>query len=119
MRIQTWSGQVTSRLVSGVGIAPTQKLFAAAMMHLTIGVHKEEKARISAKMVARHPFNDTVRFVDHYPFVGVGVANEPRSSHAHDIWRACYQRFTTHPPNMDWMHWRLYTASKSTSNCYT
>lgn len=29
-----------------------------------------------------------VRFVDHYPFEGVGMVDEPRPSHAHDIWRA-------------------------------
>lgn len=68
-------------------------------------------------MVARNLFNNAVSFVDHFPLVGVGAADEPRSSHAHDIWRAqgvCLVPTTHHPPYMDWMRGRLYAATKST-----
>lgn len=47
---------------------------------------------------------------------GVGMADEPHSSHAHDIWRAqgvCLVPTTHHPPYMDGSCGRLYTAFKS------
>ncbi|KAL2281886.1 hypothetical protein FJTKL_11337 [Diaporthe vaccinii] len=57
-------------------------------------------------MVARSLFNNVVSSVDHFPLVRAGAADEPHSSHAHDIWRAqdvCLVPTTHHPPYMDWI----------------